>query len=76
MGGRLGTIALVALIRSTTDDTAPAAELIEEIREAIQSSKISEGWSIEKISILGQPEISEAGLSPSPAEKTPLYRAD
>jgi len=64
----LGAIALVTLIRSSTDDR-PAAELIEEIRTVIKSSKIAEDWSIEKISILGESTTLIPDL-PQTAEKT------
>ena len=64
----LGAIALVTLIRCSTDDR-PAAELIEQIRKAIESSKIAEDWSIEKISILGESTTLTPDL-PQTAEKT------
>ena len=64
----MGAIALVTLIRSSTDDR-PAAELIEEIRTVIKSSKIAEDWSIEKISILGESTTLTPDL-PQTAEKT------
>jgi len=68
-GERLRTIALVTLIRSTTEKAIPARELMEEIQTAIQSSKISKGWSIEKISILGESGIPEQQVPPNPAKK-------
>ena len=80
----MGTIALVTLVRSSEDETIPAGELIEKIRRAIQSSEISNMWTIEKISILGskidpeiapkilgEPELLAAGMSPATTEKTP-----
>jgi len=67
-GSSLGAIALVTLIRSSSDDR-PAAELIEQIRTAIKSSKIAEDWSIEKISILGESTTLTPDL-PQTAEKT------
>jgi len=67
----LGTVALVTLVRSSNDVTAPAGELIEEIRSAIQTSQISKGWSIEKITILGESELLAAGLSPASSKKPP-----
>ena len=45
-------IALVTLVRTSPDATTPTEELIEQIREAVQTSRISKDWSIEKISIL------------------------
>jgi hypothetical protein len=83
--GKLGTIALVTLTRSSEDDAPPAGELIVQIRKAIQSSKILNGWTVEKISILGskvdpeiaprilgEAELKAAGVSP-PEKKTPSY---
>jgi len=69
-GACLGAIALVTLIRSSEDNTS-AAELIEEIRTAIKSSKISKEWSIEKISILGEsgtlaPDLPQAAKETHP----------
>lgn len=68
----MGTIALITLIRSSAEDT-PAGELVEQIRTAIQSSKIFNGWSIEKISILAESGVPEEELSPAPAKKTTSY---
>jgi hypothetical protein len=67
---RLGTIALVTMVRSSNSSTAPAGELIEEIRNAIQTSEISKRWSIEKITILGESEPLATGLSPAPTNET------
>jgi hypothetical protein len=67
-GNVLAVIALITLIRSSNEDTA-AAELIEEIQTAIQSSKISKGWSVEKISILG-----ESGVIPAEPLNDPPKR--
>ena len=69
----MGIIALVTLIRSSSDAKTPAGELMEEIRRAIQSSEISKGWSIEKISVLGESEILAADVSSSTSKKTQLY---
>lgn len=65
----MGTIALVTLIRSSNDDTTPAGELIEDIRNAIQSSAISKIWTVEKISILGESEVLATGLPQTAAKK-------
>jgi hypothetical protein len=83
--GKLGTIALVTLLRSSEDEETSPGELIVQIRKAIQSSKILNGWTVEKISILGSkidPEIApkvlgEAELKavgvPPVEKKTPSY---
>ena len=69
----LGAIALVTLIRSSDNLTIPAEQLVEEIREAIQTSTISKNWSVEKVSILNNSELRGTDFSPDPANKTRSY---
>jgi ribosomal protein L17 len=53
-GVKLETIALVTLVRSGTNESS--REMIEQIREVLQFSKLSKTWTIEKISLLQEPE--------------------
>jgi hypothetical protein len=60
VGANVGQIALVSLVRASSSDPSPTRELVEEIRKALQSSAISNTWTIEKITVL---EESEAAAS-------------
>jgi hypothetical protein len=68
------TIALVTLVRSSRRDATPSRELIEQIREALKSSGISENWAIEKITILEGAgfETSSEKILNSPGKKKRL----
>ena len=54
MVSKSAKIALVTLTKSSESDSAQTNELIEEIRQVIQSSNLSKKWSIEKITILDE----------------------
>ncbi|MGA2626811.1 MAG: hypothetical protein ABSF63_07110 [Candidatus Bathyarchaeia archaeon] len=45
-------IALVTLVQSSIDNRSETNELIDEIRQYLQSSGLPKAWSIEKITIL------------------------
>ncbi len=45
-------IALVTLVQSTKGDPSETSELIDEIRQHLQSSGLTKTWSIENIAIL------------------------
>jgi hypothetical protein len=51
---KLETIALVTLVRGS--GTESSREMIDQIREVLQSSKLSKTWTIEKITLLEEPE--------------------
>jgi len=50
-----GKIALVTLVRSSSEDFSDSAELIAQIRDKLRLSRITKQWSIEKITILDEP---------------------
>jgi len=52
----LDTIALVTLVRATGTESRQENEMIEEIREVLESSKLSKTWTVEKITVLQAPE--------------------
>ena len=60
-------IALVTLTESSESDPSKTNELVEEIRQVIQSSNLSKKWSIEKITILDEAE-STAKIFPTRRE--------
>lgn len=62
---RLGTVALISLVRSSVDESNQAGELIETIRNAINSSSIAKSWSIDKITILGESDSVPAEIMPT-----------
>jgi len=47
-------IALVTLTKLSMSDPQQTKELVEEIRQVLQSSSLSKTWSIEKITILDE----------------------
>jgi hypothetical protein len=61
----------VTLVRSSSENTEQAGEFIKEIREAIESSAISKAWSVDKVTILGEPDLIESNLSPAHSKKVP-----
>ena len=48
----LSKIALVTLVQSSNLDTSEPSELVDQIRQHLQSSGLETTWSIEKITIL------------------------
>lgn len=61
----MGTVALISLVRSSVDESIQAGELIETIRNAINSTPIIKSWKIDKITILGESDLVPAEISPT-----------
>lgn len=51
-------IALVTLVQSSVDDQSRSSELVDKLREDLQSSGLSRTWSIEKITILEETSLT------------------
>ncbi len=55
----MGKVALVSLLRASDPDLLSAEELAREIRRKIESSSLSSGWIVDRVTVLdeGVPRI-------------------
>ncbi len=67
-----GKVALVTLIRSSDHDPLSADELAEQIRRNIESSALSETWTVDRVAVLDEGASTAKALSTQKAKKVAI----